>query len=81
VPSLKSQGAEIWWPGLSSGDYAALGVTEPFQLDWHIDLAGDRIARLRMVEKKLAIPPGPPAGSIPIGAVGKNLLHSGTRRL
>ena len=26
------------------GDYAALGVTEPFQLDWHIDLTGDRIA-------------------------------------
>ena len=38
------------------GDYAALGVTEPFQLDWHIDLAGDRIARLRMVEKKLDLP-------------------------
>src|ERR1700722_11368735 len=31
------------------GDFTALGVTEPFQLDWHIDLAGDRIARLRMV--------------------------------
>jgi hypothetical protein len=27
------------------GDYAALGATAPFQLDWHIDLAGDRIAR------------------------------------
>ena len=38
------------------GDYAALGVTEPFQLDWHIDLAGDRIARLRMVEEKLNLP-------------------------
>lgn len=38
------------------GDYAALGVTEPFQLDWHIDLAGDRIARLRMVEDKLNLP-------------------------
>src|ERR1700730_5231592 len=38
------------------GDYAALGVTEPFQLDWHIDLAGDRIARLRMVEEKLDLP-------------------------
>ena len=35
------------------GHYAALGVTEPFQLDWHIDLTGDRIARLRMVEEKL----------------------------
>jgi hypothetical protein len=31
-------------------------VTEPFQLDWHIDLAGDRIARLRMVEEKLDLP-------------------------
>src|SRR6478609_7750623 len=38
------------------GDYAALGVTEPFQLDWHIDLAGDRIARFRMVEEKLDLP-------------------------
>lgn len=38
------------------GDYAAVGVTEPFQLDWHIDLAGDRIARLRMVEEKLNLP-------------------------
>jgi ketosteroid isomerase-like protein len=38
------------------GDYAAFGVTEPFQLDWHIDLAGDRIARLRMVEEKLNLP-------------------------
>jgi ketosteroid isomerase-like protein len=38
------------------GDYAAFGVTEPFQLDWHIDLAGDRIARLRMVEEKLDLP-------------------------
>jgi hypothetical protein len=39
------------------GDYAALGVTEPFQLNWHIDLAGDRIARLRMVEEKLDLLP------------------------
>ena len=31
-------------------------MTEPFQLDWHIDLAGDRIARLRMVEEKLDLP-------------------------
>ncbi|TCW86612.1 hypothetical protein C5O80_01120 [Burkholderia sp. SRS-46] len=38
------------------GDYAALGVTEPFQLDWHIDLAGNRIARLRMVEEKSNLP-------------------------
>ena len=38
------------------GDYEALGVTEPFQLDWHIQLAGDRIARLRMVEEKLDLP-------------------------
>ena len=38
------------------GDFAALGVTEPFQLDWHIDLAGGRIARLRMVEEKLNLP-------------------------
>jgi ketosteroid isomerase-like protein len=38
------------------GDYAAVGVTEPFQLDWHIDLAGDRIARLCMVEEKLNLP-------------------------
>jgi ketosteroid isomerase-like protein len=38
------------------GDYAALGVAEPFQLEWHIDLAGDRIARLRMVEEKPDLP-------------------------
>ena len=38
------------------GDYEALGVTEPFQLDWHIQVAGDRIARLRMVEEKLDLP-------------------------
>ena len=38
------------------GDHAALRVTEPFQLDWHIHLAGDRIARLRMVEEKLDLP-------------------------
>jgi hypothetical protein len=38
------------------GDYAALGLTEPFQLDWHIDLACDRIVRLRMVEEKLDLP-------------------------
>jgi hypothetical protein len=38
------------------GDYASLGVTEPFQLDWHIDLAGNRIARLCMVEEKLDLP-------------------------
>jgi hypothetical protein len=38
------------------GDYEALGVTEPFQLDWHIQVAGDRIARLCMVEEKLDLP-------------------------
>jgi hypothetical protein len=38
------------------GDYASFGVTEPFQLDWHFLLAGDRIAALRMVEVKHGLP-------------------------
>jgi ketosteroid isomerase-like protein len=38
------------------GDYGAYGVTEPFQLDWHVTLKGDRISALRMVEVKLDLP-------------------------
>ena len=38
------------------GDYESYGVTEPFQLDWYFALRGERIASLRMVEVKLALP-------------------------
>jgi hypothetical protein len=38
------------------GDYASYGVTEPFQLDWHVELKDDRISAIRMVEVKLNLP-------------------------
>lgn len=38
------------------GDYAAFGVTEPSQHEWHFKLAGDRIQSIRMVETKLDLP-------------------------
>ncbi len=38
------------------GDYESFGVSEPFQLDWHIKLSGDLIASIRMVEVKLDVP-------------------------
>ena len=38
------------------GDFAALGVTEPFQLDWHISLKDGLITSFRMVEEKLDLP-------------------------
>jgi ketosteroid isomerase-like protein len=38
------------------GDYAAFGITEPLQFDWHIKIGNDRITALRMVETQLALP-------------------------
>jgi ketosteroid isomerase-like protein len=39
-----------------AGDYAAFGVTEPSQFDWHFKVAGDRIKSIQMVEAKLDLP-------------------------
>jgi ketosteroid isomerase-like protein len=38
------------------GDYAGFGITEAFQLDWHVQLKGEHIAAIRMVEVKLDLP-------------------------
>ncbi len=39
------------------GDYAAYGVTGPFQYDWCFTFSGDRIQSYRSVEAKLDLPP------------------------
>ena len=41
------------------GDYASVGVTEPFQLDWIFTFDGERIASLRMVERPRPDAPAP----------------------
>jgi len=41
------------------GDYAAFGVTGPFQLDWTFTFTGERIADLRMVQLPRPDAPAP----------------------
>jgi ketosteroid isomerase-like protein len=46
------------------GDYANLGVTGPFQLDWWFTTRGDKIAVLKMVQERIPDVPPPVAAYI-----------------
>lgn len=39
-----------------TGDYAVYGVTEPCQFEWHVQITGDRIKSIRMVEVNFDLP-------------------------
>jgi hypothetical protein len=39
------------------GKYEELGVTEPFELDWHFTVKNDKISALTMIQEKKPAPP------------------------
>jgi ketosteroid isomerase-like protein len=54
--NVEERNGEIALAVAVNGDYASVGVTEPFQLDWFIKVKDGRISSLRMVEEKLDLP-------------------------